>query len=122
MAIFYLKNGLAESIKLSEFGSEKELQKLIESNLQPICNSRFIATQFFTGNIHAGRINTLAISEDNNPVIIEYKKVASSELVIQSCTITSRIILKVSPLFYKIFRNILNFTTAENIHDYRNKR
>jgi len=32
----------------------------------------------------AGRIDTLAISEDNNPVIIEYKKVASSELINQS--------------------------------------
>jgi predicted transport protein len=31
-----------------------------------------------------GRIDTLALSEDGNPVIIEYKRVASSELVNQS--------------------------------------
>src|SRR5439155_11321430 len=32
----------------------------------------------------AGRIDTLALSEDSNPVIIEYKKVESSELINQS--------------------------------------
>ncbi len=43
-----------------------------------------MAAEFSTGNIHSGRIDTLAISEDNNPVIIEYKKVASSDLINQS--------------------------------------
>jgi predicted transport protein len=84
MAIYQLKDGNAALIKLSEFIREKDLQKVIESNLETIFNCRFIATEFSTGNIHAGRIDTLAISEDNNPVIIEYKKVASSELINQS--------------------------------------
>ena len=33
---------------------------------------------------HAGRIDSLALSEEDNPVIIEYKKVESSELINQS--------------------------------------
>jgi predicted transport protein len=84
MAIFQIKDGRAERIKLSEFKLEKDLQRIVETNLQTIFNSRFIATEFSTGNIHSGRIDTLALSEDNNPVIIEYKKVASSELINQS--------------------------------------
>ena len=84
MAIFQIKDGQAERVKLSEFKLEKDLQKIIETNLETIFNCRFIATEFSTGNIHSGRIDTLAISEDNNPVIIEYKKVASSELINQS--------------------------------------
>jgi len=59
------------------------LQRLVENNLITIFNCRLIATEFSTGNIHSGRIDTLAISEDSNPVIIEYKKVASSELINQ---------------------------------------
>jgi predicted transport protein len=43
-----------------------------------------VATEFSTGAKHAGRIDTLALSEDLNPVIIEYKRVASSELINQS--------------------------------------
>ena len=34
--------------------------------------------------LHAGRIDALALSEEDNPVIIEYKKVESSELINQS--------------------------------------
>src|SRR5205085_2231754 len=39
---------------------------------------------FPTGAQHSGRIDTLALSEDNNPVIIEYKKTESSDLINQS--------------------------------------
>jgi predicted transport protein len=84
MAIFEIEKGKARRIRLSEFKLEKDLQKLIEENLETIFSCRFIATEFSTGNIHSGRIDTLAISEDNNPVIIEYKKVASSDLINQS--------------------------------------
>jgi predicted transport protein len=84
MAIFEIDKGKASRVRLSEFKLEKDLQKLIENNLETIFNCRLIATEFSTGNIHSGRIDTLAISEDNNPVIIEYKKVASSDLINQS--------------------------------------
>ena len=84
MAIFEINSGKAKLIRLSEFRLEKDLQKTIENNLETIFNCRFVATEFSTGDIHSGRIDTLAISEDNNPVIIEYKKVASSELINQS--------------------------------------
>ncbi|MFW5852257.1 MAG: DUF5655 domain-containing protein [Bacteroidota bacterium] len=84
MAIFEIEKGKAKRVRLSEFKLEKELQKLIEENLETIFNCHFISTEFSTGNIHSGRIDTLAISEDNNPVIIEYKKVASSDLINQS--------------------------------------
>ena len=45
---------------------------------------RLVAMEFSTGAQHAGRIDTLALSEDNNPVIIEYKTVESSDLITQS--------------------------------------
>ena len=47
-------------------------------------NCRLVQSEFPTGVQHSGRIDTLALSEDDNPVIIEYKKVESSELVNQS--------------------------------------
>lgn len=84
MAIFKIENGTAERFKLSDFKLEKDLQRLVENNLKNIFNCRLVATEFSTGSLHSGRIDTLAISEDNNPVIIEYKKVASSELINQS--------------------------------------
>ena len=84
MAIFEIKDKKVNRIKPTEFKLEKDLQKLVEQNLETFFNCRFIATEFSTGNLHSGRIDTLAISEDNNPVIIEYKKAASSDLINQS--------------------------------------
>lgn len=84
MAIFEIKTNNVKKIKPTEFKLEKDLQNLVEQNLETFFNCRFVSSEFSTGNIHSGRIDTLAISEDNNPVIIEYKKVASSELINQS--------------------------------------
>src|SRR5450432_2755403 len=84
MAIFEIDNGKATPVRLSEFKLEKDLQQLVEKNIEVIFNCKLIASEHSTGNVHSGRIDTLAISEDKNPVIIEYKKVASSELINQS--------------------------------------
>nr|WP_321497346.1 DUF5655 domain-containing protein [uncultured Methanolobus sp.] len=84
MPLFQRNNGKLSLVKPHNFFNEKEMQNLIENNLEEIFNCRFIATEFSTGPIHGGRIDTLALSEENNPVIIEYKVVESSQLVNQS--------------------------------------
>jgi predicted transport protein len=84
MPLFQRENTRLSLVKPKNFINEKEMQALIEDNLGEIFNCRFIATEFSTGPIHAGRIDTLALSEENNPVIIEYKVVESSQLVNQS--------------------------------------
>jgi len=84
MPLFQIQdNGLLPIVQ-SALDSEKRLQSLIEKSLGPTFNCRFVASEFSTGATHAGRIDTLAVSEDNNPVIIEYKKVESSDLINQS--------------------------------------
>jgi len=84
MPLFDIAGDKLVTIEQSAFSSEKELQSLIEANLGPVFSCRFVASEFSTGSQHAGRIDTLALSEDNNPVIVEYKKVESSELINQS--------------------------------------
>jgi predicted transport protein len=84
MPLFNILTQPANVVETTEFESEKALQKLIESSLQTVFNCRFVATEFITGSLHGGRIDTLALSEDSNPVIIEYKTKPSSELVNQS--------------------------------------
>ena len=84
MPLFEIKSQSLSSVERANFNLEKELQSLIEKNLEVVFNCRFIASEFSTGQTHAGRIDTLALSEENSPVIIEYKKVESSELINQS--------------------------------------
>lgn len=84
MPLFKKEESTLRLVKPDKFENEKELQKLIESNLKEIFNFRFVATEFVTGQVNAGRIDTLAISEENNPVIIEYKVTESSSVINQS--------------------------------------
>lgn len=84
MPLFEIKQHSLKPIERTNFDLEKDLQALIEKNIDVVFNCRFVATEFSTGKSHAGRIDTLALSEENNPVIIEYKKVESSDLVNQS--------------------------------------
>lgn len=84
MPLFHIDKNKLTTAKLINFSKEKDIQTLIENNLEVVFNCKFIESEFSTGSEHAGRIDTLALSEDNNPVIIEYKKIASSELVNQS--------------------------------------
>lgn len=85
MPLFAVESGRELApIEQTNFSNERELQRLLEASLQRVFKCRFVASEFPTGIQHGGRIDTLALSEDGNPVIIEYKKVASSELVTQS--------------------------------------
>lgn len=85
MPLFVINNRSSlQAVEQTNFAIERELQRMIEAGLETVFRCRFVASEFPTGVQHGGRIDTLALSEDGNPVIIEYKKVASSELVTQS--------------------------------------
>ncbi len=84
MPLFQITKGKLAAVSQANFIAEKNLQTLIETNIRVVFNCRFVASEYPTGAQHAGRIDTLALSEDNNPVIIEYKKAESSDLINQS--------------------------------------
>ena len=84
MSLFSISKTSLVTVDQTNFDSEKHLQTLIEKNLQTVFGCRFVASEFSTGAQHAGRIDTLALSEDDNPVIIEYKKIESSDMINQS--------------------------------------
>lgn len=83
MPILQESAGKLSVVPRIEFSTERELQRLIETNMEEVFGCKFIATEFSTGSVHSGRIDTLALSEDGNPVILEYKKVENSNLVTQ---------------------------------------
>lgn len=84
MPIFRISGNRVQKIKPTGFlgaDIEKQLQKLIENNLNAIFEMTFIETEFSTS--HRGRIDTLAIDKDKRPVIIEYKADKSSTVLLQ---------------------------------------
>ena len=62
---------------------EKSLQLLVERNLEALLGVRFLASEYSTGPVHGGRIDTLGLDEDGSPVIIEYKRSVNENVINQ---------------------------------------
>ncbi len=81
--LFRLDNQQATEIAGSATHLEKPLQTLIEANLDPLLGIRFLASEYSTGKTHGGRIDTLGIDENHCPVILEYKRTTSENVINQ---------------------------------------
>ena len=44
---------------------------------------QFLASEYSTGRVHGGRIDTLGLDEDNSPVIVEYKRRVDENVINQ---------------------------------------
>lgn len=62
---------------------EKNLQTLIESQMEGFLGVRFLATEYSTGAKHRGRIDSLGLDENGCPVIIEYKRHTNENVINQ---------------------------------------
>lgn len=73
MVLFKLtNNGIVKTINFSKLKNEKELQSLVEKNLEEIFGLTFIDTEFV---VHPFRIDTVAFDKESKAlVIIEYKE------------------------------------------------
>lgn len=84
MPIFKIEGKKVQKIKSVKFSGadrEKQLQTLIENNLEIIFDMTFVDSESWT--THGGRIDTLAIDSDKRPVVIEYKADKSSTILLQ---------------------------------------
>jgi predicted transport protein len=81
MPIFKSKNNTLSPIKETRIKLEKDLQKVVEDNLETIFGLDFVASEFALNNL---RIDTLAFDKETNSfVIIEYKRDKSFSVIDQ---------------------------------------
>jgi hypothetical protein len=81
MQLFHNKGGRLQSIEKSSFKLERDIQTLVEENLNFLFDLEFVCTEFSIGGF---RIDTLAFDEQNSSfAIIEYKKGSSYSVVDQ---------------------------------------
>lgn len=81
--LFQLSTGNVSELATLSPQVEKSLQTLFEANLSELLGVRFLATEYSTGPVHGGRIDTLGIDEDGSPVIIEYKRSTNENVINQ---------------------------------------
>lgn len=81
--LFKLNTNFLEELESDTFTFERELQKLIEDNMEDILGIKFLESEYSTGSKHRKRIVVLGIDEYYCPVIIEYKRSANENVIKQ---------------------------------------
>jgi len=81
--LFRIQNNVATELTIATVARERNLQKLIEEQMQTFLGVRFLATEYATGKTHRGRIDSLGLDENNCPVIIEYKRHSNENVINQ---------------------------------------
>lgn len=81
--LFEISNKKVAELTGKSVALEKSLQTLMEKNLESLLGVQFLASEYSTGKVHGGRIDTLGIDENKSPVIIEYKRAANENVINQ---------------------------------------
>lgn len=83
LKLFRIDGGRASELTSRSFALERNLQTLIEENMEITFGVRFLATEYTTGKVHRGRIDSLGLDENGSPVIFEYKRTSNENVINQ---------------------------------------
>ena len=90
MKLFKNQKNQLISIEKDSFKLEREIQELVEKNLETLFNLEFVSTEFSVGEF---RIDTLSFDESTNAfVIIEYKRGSNYSVVDQGYSYLSTLL------------------------------
>ena len=90
MDLFSLKNNRLKEVNITPFKLERDIQNLIEENVEILFGLEFICTEF---KIEEFRIDSLCFNtETNSFVIIEYKKGSSYSVIDQGYSYMSKML------------------------------
>jgi RecB family endonuclease NucS len=76
--LFRVSEGDARKVVPRLARTESEVQHLVENNLRELLGVRFLASEYSTGPVHGGRIDSLGLDENGAPTVIEYKRATDS--------------------------------------------
>ncbi|MFD5656164.1 DUF5655 domain-containing protein [Streptomyces hirsutus] len=62
---------------------EADVQGLVEAHMETLLGVRFLASEYSTGPVHGGRIDSLGLDENGSPVIVEYKRGTAAGVINQ---------------------------------------
>lgn len=83
ITLYRLKDGKTVVLPSRTVSLEKSLQNIFENNLETLLGIHFLKSEHSTGARQRGRIDTLGIDENYNPVIIEYKRSTNQNVINQ---------------------------------------
>ncbi|HAI10297.1 MAG TPA: hypothetical protein DCM28_01245 [Phycisphaerales bacterium] len=121
MPVFVTKNGKLKKISSQAFAKEKDLQSLVEQNLDELFGMHFLATEYTT--TFGGRIDTLAVDYTGAPVIIEYKRNKNDNVINQGLSYLKWLQVQKEEFFEMLIIKKLGPEIAKKIQiDWKNPR
>jgi hypothetical protein len=76
--------GTVKQVLADPVDVERSLQAEIEAHLHDYLGVRLLASEYSTGRMHGGRIDSIGIDSENRPVIIEYKRSQNANVMNQA--------------------------------------
>ncbi len=82
LRLFNTENGMTEIMpRLAEV--EAEVQNLVEAHMETMLGVTFLASEYSTGPVHGGRIDSLGLDENGAPTVVEYKRATDAGVIHQ---------------------------------------
>ncbi|MGW1126402.1 DUF5655 domain-containing protein [Streptomyces sp. NPDC002526] len=107
------KSGMTEVMpRLAEV--EADVQALVEAHMETLLGIRFLASEYGTGPVHGGRIDSLGLDENGSPVIVEYKRGVDAGVIHQGLFYLSWL-LDHRDEFERLVRDRLGTTGASQV-------
>lgn len=121
MPVFKSEKGKLTKLSSISISKEKELQTLVENNLDEVLGMHFLATEYTT--TFGGRIDTLAVDYTGAPVIIEYKRNKNDNVINQALSYLRWLTAQKEEFFEMLLIKKLGQETAHTIQiDWKNPR
>ncbi|MEU4922225.1 DUF5655 domain-containing protein [Streptomyces parvus] len=83
LRLFQTVNGCVNELAPRLAEAEADVQRLVEANMEALLGVRFLVSEYGTGPVHAGRIDSLGLDANGAPVVIEYKRGTDSGVINQ---------------------------------------
>lgn len=122
MAVFKtVDNDKLKKLNVIPLSKERDLQKVMESNLDETLGLKFLASEYTTTS--GGRIDTLAVDSSGAPVIIEYKKSRNDAVINQALSYLKWLRTQKPEFFEKLIIDKLGNAISKEIGlDWNNPR
>ncbi|WP_129293624.1 DUF5655 domain-containing protein [Streptomyces lydicus] len=113
LKLFNTMGGVTEvAPRLAEI--EADIQCLIEAHMETMLGVRFLASEYSTGPVHGGRIDSLGVDENGAPVVVEYKRGTDAGVINQGLFYLSWL-MDHRPEFGHLVRDRLGATAASQV-------
>ncbi|PGH48179.1 DUF5655 domain-containing protein [Streptomyces sp. Ru87] len=93
---------------------EADVQGLVEAHMETLLGVWFLASEYGTGPLHGGRIDSLGLDENGSPVIVEYKRGVDAGVIHQGLFYLSWL-MDHRVEFERLVRDRLGVTAASQV-------